>query len=274
MSNEITAGFDLVGMLKFAEEVSREAAGEATTNAQRIVRVDGKEYVWVAEKPIDIQHYLKVDNECRDRSLAEFLEPRIECVESATLQSVVDFNAISEHGLWASLSEQRVDLWTSARRLDGAHARVLCALSPACDFPFGKFMSVEAFVTSVASWFEPSAETTRLLELFKKGVTISDVSLASDDGLSQKVELQTRTGLAEVVDLGDPSFQLRPYRTFREIAQPESRFMLRMKRFGGGDEKEVKAALLEIDSESWKLEAVADIRKKLQDLGADMPLVG
>jgi hypothetical protein len=48
--------------------------------------------------------------------------------------------------------------------------------------------------------------------------------------------------------------KLAPYRTFREIAQPASLFVLRLQTSRHGDKPE--CALFEADGGQWKLEAI------------------
>jgi len=52
--------------------------------------------------------------------------------------------------------------------------------------------------------------------------------------------------------------RLRPYRTFREIEQPASLFVLRLQK--GRDGELPRAALFEADGGQWKLEACQAIK--------------
>jgi hypothetical protein len=56
---------------------------------------------------------------------------------------------------------------------------------------------------------------------------------------------------------------LSPYRTFRELNQPESAFIFRMR--GGGEGKAPQCALFEADGGKWKLDAVQAIKLWLAD---------
>lgn len=60
---------------------------------------------------------------------------------------------------------------------------------------------------------------------------------------------------------------LRPYRTFREVEQPASRFVLRLQS-GQGDGMP-KAALFEADGGAWRLTAIEAIARWLRT--AQMP---
>ena len=54
---------------------------------------------------------------------------------------------------------------------------------------------------------------------------------------------------------------LAPYRTFPDVAQPESTFILRMK--GGSEHQAPTAALFEADGGKWALMAVERIAEHL-----------
>lgn len=52
---------------------------------------------------------------------------------------------------------------------------------------------------------------------------------------------------------------LKPFRTFTEITQPESAFVLRMRESGG-----IQVALFEADGGAWKNEAILAIKDYLE----------
>ena len=54
---------------------------------------------------------------------------------------------------------------------------------------------------------------------------------------------------------------LKPFRTFAEAEQPESKFIFRMRK----DEDGVTAALIEADGGAWKVQAIKNIANYLED---------
>ena len=92
-----------------------------------------------------------------------------------------------------------------------------------------------------------------------------------DNGVSQ----QTVTTAGGVVLVGTAPVPnpvtLAPYRTFREIEQPESLFVLRMRT--GKDGEKPTAALFEADGGSWKLEAIKRIAAYLREQVGTSPAV-
>ena len=72
-----------------------------------------------------------------------------------------------------------------------------------------------------------------------------------DNGVSQEVEARTGVSLKQLVQV-KPRVQLRPYRTFLEVEQPESEFILRLDNDGN-------VGLFEADGGMWKMQAKASI---------------
>lgn len=121
-------------------------------------------------------------------------------------------------------------------------------------FPFGQFMDAENFVIRLQSCFVQD-ETTRALLQIVGNIKGASVGTVSDDGVTQTVE--ARKGITRVENVALPNpVTLRPFRTFQEIEQPASRFVLRMT--GNGTEMP-KVALFEAEDNQWKLEALKSI---------------
>lgn len=114
----------------------------------------------------------------------------------------------------------------------------------------GTFMSHEEAVIQIQSLYIPNDDTRYLLKLLSSVSQESKVS-SKDNGVSQTVE--ARTGVALTTNLEvRPYVNLQPFRTFLEVPQPESMFLLRLDNDG-------KVALIEADGGVWKLEATRNI---------------
>lgn len=90
-----------------------------------------------------------------------------------------------------------------------------------------------------------------------------------DTGISQKATL--RTGIQEQEDkLLPEKVALRPYRTFLEVEQPKSDFLFRAQ-----DDKHegVQLSLHEADGGRWKLDAMAAVKKYLDEQLADLQYI-
>lgn len=87
-----------------------------------------------------------------------------------------------------------------------------------------------------------------------------NVTNYNDDGITQKVT--TKTGIARVGEVPlPPKVSLVPYRTFIEVGQPKSEFLLRAKKGYDG----IEFALFEADGGAWKKEAISNIACYLSD---------
>lgn len=119
----------------------------------------------------------------------------------------------------------------------------------------GKFMSLEDFVVGLQVRFAETDERKRVLSLLSN-VKHETVKTAIDDGVTQVV--QARAGVALVSDVAVPNpILLTAYRTFRDIAQPSSLFVLRVQSGRTGGLPEV--GLFEADGGAWRLTSVARI---------------
>lgn len=125
-------------------------------------------------------------------------------------------------------------------------------------FPFDKFIDQERFIIALQTLFVQGETTAKILKLVGN-LTDELVKSFGDDGVSQMVT--ARTGIAKVENVLVPNpVTLAPYRTFREVAQPKSPFVLRMKQ--GRELPEI--ALYEADGGKWKLDAIKLVEQWLK----------
>ena len=121
-----------------------------------------------------------------------------------------------------------------------------------CDVPgfCSGFRSYDEAIIELRSRFRPSDDIDYLLDLLsrinkERGIT------TEDNGVSQTVEARTGISLKEMVSIR-PRVSLRPFRTFLEVEQPESEFLLRLDNDGN-------VGLFEADGGIWKLSAKESI---------------
>lgn len=138
------------------------------------------------------------------------------------------------------------------------------------DFPehkVGSFQELDAAMISLRSQYiydldDPDDGVRYLVELLSS-ITNEESVKTTDNGLTQKVE--ARSGIAMISTVAiKPRVKLRPYRTFREVAQPQSEFLVRL------DKKQGGFALFECDGGMWKQEAKENIREYFQEELADL----
>lgn len=137
---------------------------------------------------------------------------------------------------------------------------VAATISELGGYPFGRFMEPEAFVISLNSLFVENSALKSILAL-TSSLTAESVNVSEDDGISQTAT--TRQGIAlKSTKKIDPKVDLCPYRTFREVEQPSSTFLFRLR---GREGQAPECALFEADGGAWKLEAVKNISEFLKD---------
>ncbi len=136
--------------------------------------------------------------------------------------------------------EQRVVYMTAALRDD-------------TPFKFGQWHDSERFVIAIQSKFLQDENTDAILRI-AGNVQDRFVKTVSDDGVSQSVK--AKSGITTVADVKVPNpVTLRPYRTFREVEQPASKLIFRMRT---GDPLP-EMALFDADGGAWCLDAMKNI---------------
>lgn len=128
-------------------------------------------------------------------------------------------------------------------------------------FHFGQYCDTESFNVALQSLFVLTDESESVLRVVGN-IKEEAVKTTADDGRTQSVV--ARAGIAKVEEIDVPNpVTLQPYRTFREIEQPASPFILRL-RSGVGGQKPT-CALFEADGGKWRLTAIESIKAWLAE---------
>jgi hypothetical protein len=121
-------------------------------------------------------------------------------------------------------------------------------------FDFGTWMRPDAFNVALQCLFQETEGRATVLEVVGN-LKCEGVTAYEDDGVTQGVVASAGIRLGRLVAVPNP-VTLTPWRTFREIDQPESKFVLRVK----GDPDQIpEIALFEADGGAWRLEAIERI---------------
>ena len=123
------------------------------------------------------------------------------------------------------------------------------------------FREQDKAIIELRSRFAPSEGVDYLLDLLSRISKDSGVA-TTDNGVSQTVEARQGIALKATVQLR-PRVPLRPFRTFQEVEQPESEFLLRM-------DEEGNIGLFEADGGMWKLTARQTVKAFLEAKLADL----
>jgi hypothetical protein len=128
------------------------------------------------------------------------------------------------------------------------------------EFQFNWYMDIEKFIIEARCHFEPTPELNSIIN-YVSNIRDEKVSTAKDNGIAQEVITENKIGRLEKTTI-NPIMPLKPYRTFLEIEQPTSLFLLRLKKV----EKSLpEAALFKCDPGLWKLEAIERIKNYILD---------
>lgn len=131
---------------------------------------------------------------------------------------------------------------------------------------FDKYMSQEDFSIHLQTRFAQDEELETVAQLVGN-IRMESEAQTADDGMSQRVTIKDGVSAVKDAIVKNP-FSLRPIRTFEEVEQPKSPFVLRIRK-GNGPE----AAIFEADGGAWKNEAVKKIGAWLEEACKDIPVV-
>lgn len=117
-----------------------------------------------------------------------------------------------------------------------------------CDVPGFRegFREYEKAIIEIRSKFAPGDDVDYLLDLLSR-INKENGVTTNDNGVSQTVEARTGVSLKQMVNVRT-RVTLSPYRTFLEVEQPASEFLLRLDDDGN-------VGLFEADGGMWKLNA-------------------
>lgn len=133
------------------------------------------------------------------------------------------------------------------------HARAICQTAQIRGFQFNSYVDMETLAIALQTCFEAKVGRIEELRKFCASVKSTNEIGTADDGVSQTVS--AKRGIAAILEtpVANP-WDLAPWRTFPEIPQPTSSFILRFRY----DEEE-PAGLFETGDLSWKVDAVKGI---------------
>lgn len=192
--------------------------------------------------------------------------PTIETLRTDNLSSIVNF---IKHAWDADLHDMddtvqkiihvedagKVNLYSSVCNECMDRQKFMTAEWAGNKFPFGQFMDAEKFNILLQTCFMET-DDLKVIQQVVGNLRDEAVQNYGDDGVSQSVTI--RTGIATVGQVRVPSpAKLRPYRTFLEVEQPASLFILRMREGG-------QCALFEADGGLWRETARQNIRNHFE----------
>lgn len=158
-----------------------------------------------------------------------------------------------------------------------SHTTVRCFTHPRDDLRQKRVYPYEVRATDVPGWdetvqlgfeeamialrtrFQENTDAEYALKLLNDISTGSKVTF-NDNGVATSVVTQTGIALQQNENIR-PIIKLRPYRTFQEVDQPESQFLIRVSERG--------IRFVEADGGMWKLKARQTVKEYLDEALAD-----
>lgn len=148
----------------------------------------------------------------------------------------------------------------STYRDDYARDTLYSATADANGIPMG-WKTQQEMIVALQSLVVPTESSAELLNMLKSMTDESSVT-SRDNGVTQEVTVKSGVSLAKTVQV-KPRVKLIPFRTFLEVAQPESEFLVRV-------DKGNQIGLFEADGGIWKLEAKKNIAKYFEEKLSDL----
>lgn len=181
------------------------------------------------------------------------LEALTSYLKSEECKLIDDFQIVVDKERTVSIMTTPDDLWLRRDVL----AR---AIFDQKIFNFGNWMSIEDFIISAQCLFVETDNKKRMID-FISTVAGNDVTTVGDDGVSQSVTTKRATSGRSEIGKFSPMITLKPIRTFSDVDQPESLFLLRLRQ---QDKGLPSVALFEADGGAWKDEACRRIAEWLR----------
>lgn len=204
-------------------------------------------------------------------------EPQLQPIQIHTLTGLVDY-INTEHPSPSEIivhvvspTEVRVTAAPEGRYRDRpVYAVANCEPIIGRGFKFGEYQTTEQFVVNLQAQFESTEMRSQVLKVIGN-IKQESVKTLSDDGVTQQVVAKAGIAMVGNAEVPNP-VSLKPFRTFPEIVQPESDFVLRLQQ-GTRDNELPKCALFEADGGQWKLDAIIAIREYLKAEIEDLAIV-
>jgi hypothetical protein len=141
---------------------------------------------------------------------------------------------------------------------------------PFNQFRFQNWMSQEEFAIAVASLFSDESPDKQYILDLASTLTNEATVTSEDNGFTQKGTVKQGMRTLKPVTI-KPRVSMAPYRTFPEIPQPISQFVLRAKAEGGDSKPTLM--LVEADGGRWKIDAIAEIKRAMEAFGLNIPII-
>lgn len=242
---------------------------EQGINAVALLAAARKDAEFQAKEPIDINGEKYWPGQKEPIPPAKLHAPPT--LQLSTLSSLAEY-VVDDPDEDATLDYERYVLVESPTRvsvvrtvLGGRKERIVEAMATCrpADFRFATWHEQESFNISLQYQFVDNDDRKRLL-LISGNLHSEKARTAVDDGASQEVVARSSVNVGPTRQTVVQPFFLQPFRTFSEVEQPESPFIVRFQSRGEGEETKHAIALFPADGGLWEVTAVQRIAEFLR----------
>lgn len=246
---------DMFEVAKLVSELTREAQTEKDKNTKDpvIKELYGRQYLFYNGRLQEIELPEPAVEYYPDNFTASTLDGLIEWIKADTDKL---FGYDNPAALVVVTSPTSVKVLSHAQgekkcRIEYAHCKY-----DAPEIPFGQFMDSEYWNAKLQSCFLKDECRDVVLKIVNNMTEEQSVKTA-DDGISQRVTVTSGVQGVDTSVFQNPAW-LRPMRTFPEVTQPVSPFVVRFK-------EGKQTALIEADGGKWKVDAIQTVGKYLKE---------
>jgi hypothetical protein len=196
-----------------------------------------------------------------DQKIYPVLEPEAQNIDVHTLTGLVDYydTITGDDILFHVKDYYSVSIVSTLFGINKQRETFITATAYDLKHRLNSHMPVEEFIVYLQSMFVQDETTANIMKIVGN-LTQGVEQNVADDGVTQRVTARAGVTRVQVVDLPNP-VTLRPFRTFSDIEQPESKFILRIKADG---DRGPQCALYEADGGAWKNKAISTIKQYLE----------
>ena len=202
-----------------------------------------------------------------DKSLSVIQQPACSTLEFHTLDGLIntikrEYEDFERYLLIDVYDESTVVVYSSLHTFsDRKREKPYVCNADVIDIPLNRPVDYETMMITLKSKFVETPELLALVKLLGS-ITEESSATASDDGFTQNVVVRKGIAMKENKPV-KPIVKLKPYRTFNEVDQPESDFLVRLSEGG-------YVSLYMADGGAWMLEARKNVAKYLKEGLADL----
>ncbi|MEM9552640.1 MAG: hypothetical protein AAGC60_00150 [Acidobacteriota bacterium] len=241
------------GLAEVTAQIERLTRDGMRTEAEHLrrVTVDGVEFmVDTCGRPFNAAH-----------AAAKESRVRASTVHLSTLEGLVELIAdeIGAQDLLVRIAPDRVEVQSKTHPEWLDRDTVASAKLPYAPLEFGAWIGLEAFRIAVLGLVEDSTDRAALLAALKT-VSHKEVTTIRDDGTGQSVAVSAGKESSDAWMALPSELTLTARRTFPEVEQPTSAFILRVRT---SSDTEPGARLIETDGGLWRIAAVNAVKAYL-----------